>query len=86
MGQNLQKESWILKDFSRICKNCDKLSDLRFEKLAFRQRIYEISDEFGVLRFGKFAFGRLRSKKFAFSQRICEKSGQFPQFSLNLIT
>ena len=45
--------------------------------MAFRQRIYEISDEFGVLRFGKFAFGRLRSKKLAFSQRICEKSGQF---------
>ena len=55
----------------------EDLEDLRFEKLAFRQRIYEISDEFGVLRFGKFAFGRLRSKKLAFSQRICEKSGQF---------
>ena len=39
MGQNLQKESWILKDFSRICKKCDKFGDLRFEKLAFKQRI-----------------------------------------------
>ena len=40
MGQNLQKESWILKDFSRICKKCDKFGDLRFEKLAFDQRNY----------------------------------------------
>ena len=57
--------------------NIEDLEDLRFEKLAFRQRIYEKSDEFGVLRFEKLAFGQLRSKKLAFSQRICEKSGDF---------
>ena len=45
MGQNLQKESWILKDFSRICKKCDKFGDLRFEKLAFKQRICERTKE-----------------------------------------
>ena len=45
MGQNLQKESWILKDFPRICKKCDKFGDLRFEKLAFKQRICKRTKE-----------------------------------------
>ena len=45
MGQNLQKESWILKDFSRICKKCDEFGDLRFEKLAFKQRICKRTKE-----------------------------------------
>ena len=45
MGQNLQKESWILKDFSRIRKKCDKFGDLRFEKLAFKQRICKRTKE-----------------------------------------
>ena len=45
MGQNLQKESWILKDFLRIFKKCDKFGDLRFEKLAFKQRICKRTKE-----------------------------------------
>ena len=45
MGQNLQKESWILKDFSRICENCDKFGDLRLEKLGFKQRICKRTKE-----------------------------------------
>ena len=63
----------------------EDLEDLRFEKLAFRQRIYEKSDEFGVLRFEKLAFrqriyeisdefGVLRFGKFAFG-RLRSKIG-----------
>ena len=43
---------------------------MRFEKLAFRQRICEKSGEFGDLRFEKLAFGQVRFKKLAFRQRI----------------
>ena len=45
--------------------NIKDLEDLSFEKLAFRQGIYEKSDDFDVFRFEKLAFGQRNYGKMA---------------------
>ena len=60
--------------------NIEDLEDLRFEKLAFRQRFCEKSSKFGHLRLEKLLFGQVRFEKLAFSQRICEKMVIFVNF------
>ena len=57
-----------------------KFGDLRFEKLAFRQRFCEKSSKFGHLRLEKMLFGQVRFEKLAFNQRICEKMVIFVNF------
>ena len=58
----------------------DNFGDLRFKKLAFKQRIHGKMVNLLISDLKNDNFGDLRFKKLAFSQRIFEENGEFGDF------
>ena len=62
---------------SKKLRKNGRFGDLRFKKLAFRQRIYEKMVNLLISDLKNDNFGDLRFKKLAFNQRIYEKMVNF---------
>ena len=73
---------WDLKSWCSDKEFQEKMANLVIWdlKMAFRERIYRKSGEFGDLRFKKLVFGQVGFKKLAFRQTILGKSGKFGDF------